>query len=160
MIYPSKAFRSGPTFFGAVSFTRTMKKSVAIFLSDRPGETLQRWTTLLGLGCSLKQSYLRPEQASNLSINPLDKITIYIIFTLNDHKFTTNMLYLRSGERKRVFVGVRSAQKSWNHSESHHWVSCGNLSNGAGLAFFSGALCGWTESFVAGLLRSIWGSCL
>ena len=71
-----------------------------------------------------------------------------------------NQTNLRSGERKRVFVGVRSAQKSWNHSESHHWVSCGNLSNGAGLAFFSGALCGWTESFVAGLLRSIWGSCL
>ena len=38
---------------------------------------------------------------------------------------------LRSGERKRVFVVVRSAQKSWNHSESHHWVSCGIFSNGA-----------------------------
>ena len=66
---------------------------------------------------------------------------------------------LRSGERKRVFVVVRSAQKSWNHSESHHWVSCGNLSNGAGLAlFFWSALrmdwefCGWFAEVHLGVL--------
>ena len=61
---------------------------------------------------------------------------------------------------KASFCSGKVSPKKLNHSESHHSVSCGNLSYGAGLVFFSGALCGWTESFVAGLLRSIWGSCL
>ena len=59
---------------------------------------------------------------------------------------------LRSGERKRVFVVARSTQKSWNHSKSHHWVSYGNLSNGAGLAFF------FLERFAGGL-RVLWLVC-
>ena len=68
-------------------------------------------------------------------------------------------LHLRSGERKRVFVVVRSAQKSWSHSEAHHWVSCGNLSNGAGLAFFFWSalrmdweFCGWFAEVHLGVL--------